>query len=126
MFPLEPLSVPPESSTLAPPGARASRDASPLSSSVGSSPSREGNKEEDSDPTLPSDMLMSLTASMAEMSIRQSLHIGVGLSDLVLPSNEEIAKSKDEEEEEGGREGGRGGREGGREEGSLFPGLHRF
>ena len=113
MFPLEPLSVPPESSTLAPPGARASRDASPLSSSVGSSPSREGNKEEDSDPTLPSDMLMSLTASMAEMSIRQSLHIGVGPSDLVLPSNEEIAKSKDEEEEEEG-EGGRGGREGGR------------
>ena len=115
---------------------------------MGSSPSREGNKEEDSDPTLPSDMLLSLTASMAEMSIRQSLHIGVGPSDLVLPSNEEIAKSKDEEEkEEGGREGGRGGREGGegrrggreggkeggkkrreggREEGSLFPGLHRF
>ena len=57
-------------------------------------------------------MLLSLTASMAEMSIRQSLHIGVGPSDLVLPSNEEIAKSKDEEEKEEGRERREGGREG--------------
>ena len=43
---------------------------------------------------------------MVEMSVRQSLYIGVGPSDLVLPSNEEIAKSE-EEEEEGEREGGR-------------------
>ena len=102
MFPLEPLSAPPESSTLAPPGAHASGDASPLSSSVGSSPSRDSRL----DPTLRSDMLESLTASMVEMSVRQSLYIGVGPSDLVLPSNEEIAKSE-EEEEEGEGEGGR-------------------
>ena len=105
MFPLEPLSVPPESSTLAPPGAHASGDASPLSSSVGSSPSRDSRL----DPTLRSDMLESLTASMVEMSVRQSLYIGVGPSDLVLPSNEEIAKSEEEEESEGGMRNERGG-----------------
>ena len=54
-------------------------------------------------------MLESLTASMVEMSVRQSLYIGVGPSDLVLPSNEEIAKSEEEEESEGGMGKERGG-----------------
>ena len=39
-------------------------------------------------------MLVSFAASMADMSVRQSLYIGVGPSDLVLPSDEEIAKSE--------------------------------
>ena len=67
----------------------ACRNVSPSLSANCSSASEEGREE--FYPALRLDMLVSFTASMADMSVRQSLYIE-GPSYLVLPSDEEIAK----------------------------------